>query len=80
MQDLPGVVEELKRTVRAVLGDVPSQIFLGRVDKAIDEGAADLDSLRNACAKVENMVRLFIGVEESKVLGKRCREVLDRAR
>ena len=79
MPNLEELAEELKKAVRGVLGDVPSQIFLGRVDKAIDEGKGDLESLQKACERVENMVRLFIGVEESKVIGKRCREVLAKA-
>ncbi len=79
MPNLAELAEELKKAVRGVLGDVPSQIFLGRVDKAIDDGSTDLESLKQACDKVENMVRLFIGVEESKVIGKRCREVLAKA-
>jgi hypothetical protein len=78
MQDLRTLADELKSTVRSVLGDVPSQIFLGRVDKVIDEGMSDIESLRNASVKVENLVKLFIGVEESKVIGRRFREVLDR--
>ena len=38
MPNLEELAEELKKAVRGVLGDKPSQIFLGRVDKAIDEG------------------------------------------
>jgi hypothetical protein len=70
------VVDQLKNAIRGILGDTPSKLFLSRVDKTLDEGAADKDSLVKACEKVEKMVNLFIGVDEAKVIGSRCGEIL----
>jgi hypothetical protein len=70
------VVEQLKNAIREILGEAPSQMFLSRVDKTLDEGAADKVSLVQACGKVEKMVHLFIGVDEAKVIGSRCGEIL----
>ena len=71
-------VAEIKAAVREILGDVASQIFLGRVDRALDEGLKDRESLSQACTRVEKMVNLFIGVNEAKVIASRCREIIGK--
>ena len=71
---------KIKAAVREILGDKPSPIFMGRVDKLIDESASGEASLGQACTRVENLVKLFIGVEESKVIGARCKEIIEGGR
>jgi len=69
-------VTQIKQVTREILGALPSQMFLGRIDKALDECAYDREKLCIACRKVEGMVRLFIGVEEARELGVRYGEIL----
>jgi len=71
--------EELKLAIRQILGDVASQIFLSRMDKTFDEAGNDKAALSAACARVEKMANLFIGVDEAKVIAKRCKEILGNA-
>jgi len=70
-------VVQIKYAAREILGDIPSPIFMGRIERTLDEGVANMDSLCQACTKVEKMVHLFIGVETSKVVGQRFREILE---
>lgn len=75
---LADTAAQIKSMVREILGDMPSKMFLARVDAAIDEGASDKESLAKACARVENITNLFIGVNEAKVIGSRCKEILGK--
>ena len=70
-------VEKIMLVVTEVLGDGPSPIFMGRMAKTFDEGGKDQKSLCEACVRAEKLVKLFIGIEESKVLGQRFREILE---
>lgn len=76
---MPVTADELKLAIRQILGDVASQIFLARMDKTFDEAGSDKAALAAACLRVEKMANLFIGAEESKVIAKRCREILEKA-
>lgn len=71
--------EQIKTAVHQILGDVASEILLARLDKALDEGGGDKAALAVACGRIEKLVNLFIGTEESKVIGKRCKEILDKS-
>ncbi|MGA2192571.1 MAG: hypothetical protein ABSG42_04235 [Nitrospirota bacterium] len=68
----------MKNTVREILGDLPSQTFLSRIDDVLDNGCSDKESLTKACARVRSMVDLFIGTDEARVIASRCREVLEK--
>jgi len=72
------VVEQIKKTIHSILGDKASDIFLGRVAKVLDDGAKDKATLTEACARIEKMVNLFIGTDEAKVIGSRCKEILNK--
>lgn len=76
---LQEAVEQIKRAVREILGEVASQIFLARIDKTLDEGGKDRASLELACTRIEKTVNLFIGSDEAKVIAKRCREIIERS-
>ena len=69
-------VSQIKVAVREILGDLPSQMFLCRIDKTLDDAATDNQSLSAACKKIESMVKLFIGIEEARDLNKRAGEIL----
>ena len=72
------IVEKLKSTVRETLGDLPSDLFLNRVDRRFDEAEKDGDSLEGVCDKVTNMVNLFIGTEESRALDEKFKDLRGR--
>lgn len=76
---MEGRIVEIKLAVIDALGDSASQIFLSRMDKTLDEAGPDPESLRQACGRIEKMVRLFIGADEARAVGERCRGILDRA-
>jgi len=69
-------VSRLKSAVREILGELPSQMFLCRIDKTLDEGLYDRQTLHKSCAKVENMVKLFIGVDEAKEIRRQYSDIL----
>lgn len=71
------VAEQIKTAIHQILGTVASDILMARLDKAIEEGAGSKDALTAACVKIEKLVNLFIGTEEAKVIGKRCKEILE---
>lgn len=73
------VVEELKGIVQDVLGDIASEILLGKVNAALDEGSATNEGLILACTRIEKMVNLFLGTDKAKIIGQRFREALTRA-
>lgn len=71
-------VVEIKRAVIDVLGSSASSIFLSRMDKTLDEAGFDPDAVTHACVRLEKMVRLFIGTDEARAVGERCRAILGR--
>jgi hypothetical protein len=75
-RDMENKVAQLKLAVREILGDVPSAMFISRVEKTLDDGAGDMESLISACSKMERSVRLFINADLASVLDKRCMEIL----
>jgi hypothetical protein len=70
-------VVQVRYAIQEMLGDRPSPIFMGRIEKTLDEGAKDRDSLCLACDKVQKMVNLFISVDIAKVMGQRFKEILE---
>jgi hypothetical protein len=68
------MVEDIKASVREILGDAPSELFLARVDRTLDEGMPY--AMEDAAAKVVKMVRLFIDEQKAEELRRRCREIL----
>jgi len=69
---------QVKHAVREVLGDVASSIFLGRVDKTIDEAAYNMEAIAEACIKVEKMVNLFIGLDEARAVNQRLGAIIGK--
>ena len=67
----------LKEKVRESLGDVPSSIFLARVDKTFDEADGSPESLEAACQKIKKMVALFIGKEEANQVGQILEDMMN---
>ena len=67
----------LKSKVREILGDIPSKIFLSRLDKTLDEGSTDKESLLSAAARVERMVSLFISTSLAEKVGCCCKETIE---
>jgi hypothetical protein len=72
------VSDQIKTAIHQILGEIASDILMGRLDKTIDDCAGDADKLAEASVKIEKLVRLFVGVAEANVIGKRCKEILDR--
>ncbi len=72
---MPEQAEILKKDIRNILGDMPSSIFLSRIDKAIDDAGADPAALRKAAERVEGMVKLFIGIPQAEKIRARFGEV-----
>jgi hypothetical protein len=68
--------EKLKSAVRDTLGTLPSDIFLARINRTIDAGLADKESLMLAAFRVEKMVRLFLGIKEADMVKCLCEEIL----
>ena len=54
-------------SVRDVLEDKASRIFMGRVVAALEEADGDADRMRDALLRVGKMAALFIGDAEVKV-------------
>ncbi len=71
--------EKLKNAVRDTLGAMPSDIFLSRINRTIDSGLADKESLSLAACKVEKMVRLFLGIKEADKVKCLCEEILQNS-
>lgn len=71
--------EKLKATVRETLGSLPSDIFLARINRTIDEGRADKESLAMAACRVEKMVRLFLGIKEADEVRCLCEKILQNS-
>lgn len=69
-------IASIKDAVIDVLGGSASQIFLSRMDKTLDEAGGDPAAIRTACVRIEKMVRLFIGPDEARAVGERCRLIL----
>jgi len=72
------IVDKLKSTIRETLGDLPSDLFLNRVDRRLDEAEKNGISLDGVCDRITNMVNLFIGTEESRALDEKFKELLSR--
>ncbi|MHB8174570.1 MAG: hypothetical protein ACYDFU_08960 [Nitrospirota bacterium] len=72
---MPDHAEILKKDIREILGDLPSDIFLSRIDKAIDAADADPEKLKKAADRVAGMVRLFIGLAQAEQIRARCQEI-----
>jgi hypothetical protein len=70
--------EQIKTAIHQILGDVASEILMARLDKAVEEGSGDKEALAAACGKIEKLVNLFIGTEEARVIGKGCKEILEK--
>jgi len=71
--------EMLKTAVSETLGSLPSDLFLARISRTIDEGRADKESLALAACKVEKMVRLFIGIKEADEINRLCENILQNS-
>ena len=67
---------ELKQAARDLLSGIVSNMLLGRIDSAIEEGAADAASLINACIRTEKMVNLFVSKDLALALTARFNEIL----
>ena len=65
----------LKKDIREILGDLPSNIFLSRIDKAIDDAGADPEALKKAAERIAGMVKLFIGLPQAERIRARCGEI-----
>ncbi len=69
-------VTELKKAFREILGDEPSPMLLGRIDRTLDDGEGDITAVCEACSRVEKLVRLFICIDKAEAVGRRWREIV----
>ncbi len=67
---------QLKQVVKEVLGTAASHTLMTNVCDLLDTENKDPASLKKACAKIEKMVRLFIGPDQARTLNKRFGDVL----
>ncbi len=72
---MPERAEILKKDIREILGDLPSSIFLSRIDKAIDDAGTDPAALEKAAERVAGMVKLFIGITQAEKIRARSGEI-----
>ena len=73
------ITAELNSIVQEVLGGTASKVLLGRIDSMLTDGSSSREELQQACDKIEKMVKLFIGEDKARIIGKRFKEVLARA-
>ena len=72
---MPEQAEILQKDIRDILGDLPSNIFLSRIDKAIDDAGADPAALLRAAERIAGMVKLFIGLPQAERIRARLKEI-----
>lgn len=66
-------VSEILDTVRQVLGEAPSEIFLQRVEKTLTSAGSNPQERSAACRRVVNLVKLFIDEKKAVALEQRLR-------
>lgn len=71
-------VQQVRATIREVLADRASDVFLGRIDKILEEWATDKLTAPQACEKVQKAVGLFIGEDLAAEIGNRCAPIVMR--
>jgi hypothetical protein len=71
-------VDQVRKTVHEVLAGKGSEIFLVRIDKILEEWAADKLTAAQACEKVQKAVSLFLGEDLATEIGNRCAPIVMR--
>lgn len=71
-------VEQVRATIRAILAEKASEIFLGRIDKILEEWASDKMTAAQACEKVQKSVSLFISEDMAQEIGNQCAPIVMR--
>jgi len=71
-------VEQVRGTIRAVLGGKASDIFLGRIDALLAEWASGKITAAQACEKIQKLVGLFIGEDLAKEIANRCSPIVKK--
>jgi hypothetical protein len=77
MERLKNAKEEIRLTIRNILGSSPSKVFYSRVDRIINE-CADVPSLSSACSRVINIAKLFIDGDKAKEIERDCSKILEK--
>ena len=62
--------------MRETLGESPSDLFYGRVDRALEQTDDGVEGMRAACARVQAMVNLFIDEGKAAEVARRFAEIL----
>jgi hypothetical protein len=77
MERLKNAKEDIRLTIRNILGKSPSKVFYVRVDRIIDE-CSDVPSLASACSRLINIAKLFISVDKAKEIERDCSKILEK--
>ncbi len=67
----------LKEIVKDVIGANASHTLLANVYRILEAEVKDQASGKEACAKIEKMVGLFIGADKAQALGKRLSQAMN---
>jgi len=71
-------VDQVRSIVHEILAKKASDVFLGRIDKLLDEWAQGKLTAAQACDKVQKTVSLFISEDLAKEITNRCAMILMR--